>query len=193
VPKRGNDTRIQTRGFAAVAVLGRWALRRFARHPLDSFAILCAAGISVVIVINAAILQTGTRAAPFFTIAPPPAPVDVRAAPAAPITAKAAADPNPTNSVTPLQAHQVVPVPVPSPLRRDDPIADLLGPSPRLLAVQRVLADYGYGQIKPSGTMDTATSTAIAKFEREHKLPASGRLSERLLTALAAMAGHPIE
>jgi hypothetical protein len=193
LPKRRNDTRVQTRGFAAAAVLGRWALARFARRPLDSFAILCAATATIVIVVNAMFLQTGTRAAPFFAnpAAAPPA-VDVRAVPAGSLNARAA-DPNPTNSVTPLQAHQVVPVPVPSPLRRDDPIADLIAPSPRVLAVQRVLAAYGYGQIKATGMLDTTTSTAIAKFEHDHKLPVTGRVSERLFSALTVMAGHPIE
>jgi hypothetical protein len=193
VPKRRNDTRVQTRGFAAAGVLGRWAWAAFARRPVDSAAILCAVTASLMIVVNAAFLQTGTRAAPFFTNpAAPTASVDVRAVPVAPLSARAA-DPNPTNSVTPLQAHQVVPVPVPSPLRRDDPIADLIGPSPRILAVQRVLAEFGYGQLKASGMLDTATSSAISKFERDHKLPVSGRVSDRLLNALAALAGHPIE
>jgi peptidoglycan hydrolase-like protein with peptidoglycan-binding domain len=61
------------------------------------------------------------------------------------------------------------------------------------LAVQRVLANYGYGQIKPSGILDDATSQAIEKFEREHKLPVSGRVSDRLVNELAAMTGHPVQ
>jgi peptidoglycan hydrolase-like protein with peptidoglycan-binding domain len=87
---------------------------------------------------------------------------------------------------------QAVPIPTPSP-RRNDPIADLIGPSPRILAVQRVLSEFGYGQIVPSGMLDEATSAAIEKFEREHKLPVSGRVSDRLVSALTAMAGHPID
>ena len=59
--------------------------------------------------------------------------------------------------------------------RRNDPIADLIGPSPRIAAVQRALSEYGYGQIKPTGMLDDATSAAIEKFEREHKLPVTGR------------------
>ena len=66
-------------------------------------------------------------------------------------------------------------------------------PSPRIMAVQRVLSNYGYGQIKLSGMLDDPTSQAIEKFEREHKLPVSGRLSDRLVNELAAMTGHPIE
>ena len=61
-------------------------------------------------------------------------------------------------------------------MRRNDPIADLIGPSPRIVAVQRALSDYGYGQLKPSGTLDGPTSAAIEKFEREHRLPVTGRV-----------------
>lgn len=78
-------------------------------------------------------------------------------------------------------------------VRRNDPIAELIGPSPRIAAVQRALSDYGYGQLKPSGMLDEATSSAIEKFEREHKLPITGRVSERLVSDLVAMVGHPLE
>jgi peptidoglycan hydrolase-like protein with peptidoglycan-binding domain len=59
--------------------------------------------------------------------------------------------------------------------------------------VQRVLSEYGYGQIKVSGVLDNATSAAIQKFERERNLPNTGRVSDRMLKELAAMVGHPIE
>ena len=36
---------------------------------------------------------------------------------------------------------------------RNDPIAELIAPSQRVLAVQRALADFGYGQIKPTGVV----------------------------------------
>jgi peptidoglycan hydrolase-like protein with peptidoglycan-binding domain len=75
----------------------------------------------------------------------------------------------------------------------NDPIADLIGPSPRIVAVQRVLSNYGYGQLKPTGLLDNGTSEAIEKFERDHKLPVSGRVSDRLVNELTAMTGHPIE
>ena len=78
-------------------------------------------------------------------------------------------------------------------LRRSDPITELIGPSPRILAVQHALSDYGYGQIKPSGMLDQATGAAIEKFEREHKMPVTGRVSDRLLSDLAAMIGHPLQ
>jgi peptidoglycan hydrolase-like protein with peptidoglycan-binding domain len=86
-----------------------------------------------------------------------------------------------------------LPAPQPVSVRRSDPIADLIGPSPRVSAVQRALAEFGYGQIKPSGILDDATSAAIEKFEREQKLPATGRISDRLVSGLTAMVGHPLE
>ncbi len=76
---------------------------------------------------------------------------------------------------------------------RHDPIADLLAPNRRVIAVQRALADYGYGQIKPSGFYDAETRSAIEQFERERKLPASGQVSDRLVRELSAMTGRPLE
>ncbi len=74
-----------------------------------------------------------------------------------------------------------------------DPIAKLIAPSKRVMAVQRALADFGYGQIKPSGQFDPATKAAIEKFERDHKLPVTGQISDRLVRDLAAMTGRPLE
>jgi Putative peptidoglycan binding domain len=59
--------------------------------------------------------------------------------------------------------------------------------------VQRALAEFGYGQVKASGLLDDATSAAIVKFERDHNLPNSGRVSDRLVKELTAMVGHPID
>ena len=75
----------------------------------------------------------------------------------------------------------------------NDPIAQLLAPSKRLLAVQRALTDYGYGQIKPTGIDDTDTRAAIAKFERDRQLPVTGQLSDRLVRELSALTGRPLE
>jgi peptidoglycan hydrolase-like protein with peptidoglycan-binding domain len=62
-----------------------------------------------------------------------------------------------------------------------------------VLAVQRVLADFGYGQIEPTGIVDGGTRTAIEKFEREHGMPVDGQVSDKLLRALGAMSGRPLE
>ncbi len=74
-----------------------------------------------------------------------------------------------------------------------DPIAKLIAPSKRVTAVQRALSDFGYGQIKPTGVFDPDTRAAIEKFERDHKLPVTGQLSDRVVRELAAMTGRPLE
>lgn len=75
----------------------------------------------------------------------------------------------------------------------NDAIAALLSPNRRIVAVQRALADYGYGQIKPTGTYDPETRAAIERFERERKLPVTGQVSDRLTRELTAMTGRPLE
>jgi peptidoglycan hydrolase-like protein with peptidoglycan-binding domain len=79
------------------------------------------------------------------------------------------------------------------PPTRNDPIAETLAPSKRVIAVQRVLAEYGYGQLKPTGLIDRETRTAIEKFERERKLPITGQASDRIARELAALSGRPLE
>lgn len=65
--------------------------------------------------------------------------------------------------------------------------------SRRIAAVQRVLTEYGYGQLKPTGIAGADTQAAILKFEREHKLAVTGQVSERLVRELSAAIGHSVE
>ena len=65
--------------------------------------------------------------------------------------------------------------------------------SRRVAAVQRALTEYGYAQLKPTGTIGSDTQAAIQKFERERKIPVTGQMSERLVRELAAMIGHPVD
>lgn len=76
---------------------------------------------------------------------------------------------------------------------REDPIAKLLAPSTRIQAVQRALADFGYGQVKPTGIYDAATRSAIERFQRERRLPANGELTDAVVRELAAVTGRPLE
>ncbi|MGH6726786.1 MAG: peptidoglycan-binding domain-containing protein [Pseudolabrys sp.] len=76
---------------------------------------------------------------------------------------------------------------------RNDPIAELIAPTKQVIAVQRALADFGYGQIRPTGVFDPQTQSAIEKFERERRLPVTGQISDRLVRELAAMTGRPLE
>ena len=63
----------------------------------------------------------------------------------------------------------------------------------RIAGVQRALSEYGYGNLKITGTMGGETQSAIQKFEREHKMPVTGQVSDRLMRELAAAIGHPVE
>jgi len=76
---------------------------------------------------------------------------------------------------------------------RNDPIAALIAPTQQVLGVQRALADFGYGQIKPSGVYDPATKAAIEKFERDRRLPVTGVISEPLVRELSAVTGRPLD
>jgi hypothetical protein len=65
--------------------------------------------------------------------------------------------------------------------------------SRRVAAVQRALTEYGYGQLKPTGTVGSDTQAAIQKFERTRRLSVTGQMSDRLVRELTAMIGHPID
>jgi hypothetical protein len=83
------------------------------------------------------------------------------------------------------------PAPIPVSSRSDSTLSP--GGSRRVAAVQRALTEYGYGQLKPTGTVGPDTQAAIVKFERERKIPATGQMNERLVRELAAMIGHSID
>jgi peptidoglycan hydrolase-like protein with peptidoglycan-binding domain len=76
---------------------------------------------------------------------------------------------------------------------RNDAIAEMLGPSKRVIAVQRALADFGYGQIKPTGIIDAETRAAIEKFERERNLPVTGQPSDRMTKELTSVTGRSFD
>ncbi len=80
-----------------------------------------------------------------------------------------------------------------APAPKNDPIADLLAPSRRVVAVQRALSDFGYGPLKATGAYDADTRRAIERFERENKLPVTGQITDRLTRQLTVMTGRPLE
>jgi Putative peptidoglycan binding domain len=191
---KGRGPAARSTGFVGdivvAAVLPLWT--KVARRPVDSVAILGAAAATIVISVNAVFLQSGPHPAPFFVnpASQPRQAAETHPITAAPVMLKPADLPPPRPTVSQRQGQPVS-------VRRNDPIGDLIGSSvgspSRIMAVQRLLSDFGYGQIKPTGTLDEPTSTAIERFEREHKLPVTGRLSDRVLAELAAMTGRPIE
>lgn len=116
----------------------------------------------------------------------------VERAPEKPVEAPAAARANDpmtnlvkaTTSTPPSAAVARPPAPIPVPQT----------PAGRRIAgVQRALAEYGYGNLKITGTMSGETQSAIQKFEREHRMQPTGQISDRLLRELAAAIGHPVE
>jgi hypothetical protein len=184
--------------FAAVsAIIANAIFMQAGRHPSPMF------GGSVTVPIAA-------PASPL----PRPRPLDAAAKPAdaKPLETKSVdmraveAKPFETKSADPL-AHLVKPPatpsvastnivrpPAPVPLSsRTDAVGDLITSSHRVASVQRALTEYGYGQLKPTGTVGSDTQAAIQKFERDRKLPMTGQISDRLVRELTAMTGRPID
>jgi Putative peptidoglycan binding domain len=184
---------------AAVAAVGFRLWSSAAQRPVDASALVCAIAASLIIVVNAVFLQSGAHPAPFF--ANPT--VQTSASRQSAISSGVpAAQPIRTIDMAPARSAPAGRTQAAASARRNDPIGDLIG-SPqaptatvagpaRVAAVQRALSEYGYGQLRLSGTIDEPTSAAIQKFEADHKLPVTGRLSDRLLSELSAMTGHPI-
>lgn len=165
------------------------------RRPKDAVCLGLAVAATGFIVINALFLQSGPHPAPIFTDVPQPAAVTTGSVPMPPTKRQTSARlPAATlAAATPAPA----PAPVktaaaPRPDNRHDPIAELLEPANRTVAVQRALAEFGYGQIKPTGTIGPETRAAIEKFERERKLPVTGQITERLTRELTALKGGPL-
>src|SRR6516225_10450227 len=126
VPRRRHRSFV-TRVVSGVGALGFRVWDLIARRPVDSIAIVAAVAVAFVIVVNAIFLQSSTHAPPFFDAKSSTAKTDslkplVTGTPARPIAAPA-------------------PQPVAAP--RNDAITELIGPSSRITAVQRALAEYG--------------------------------------------------
>lgn len=84
------------------------------------------------------------------------------------------------------------PAPIPA-SAHSDPVADLINATRRIAAVQRRLTEYGYGQLKPTGTVGTDTQAAIRKFEQTRRMTVTGQMSDHLVRELVAMTGRPID
>lgn len=168
------------------------------RRPKDTVAIAVALAAVTAILVNALLLQAGRHPAPMFEQA-------VRSDPQPRVVQPAAENVNPLPRPRPVEARNI------EPTRADDPVGALvrstsqqatatmhpeagLAPnaSARVAAVQRALTDYGYGQLKPTGTIGADTQAAIQRFERERKLPITGQISERLVHELGLATGKPI-
>ena len=202
------------RGASAVAVdadAERGLLMRILlRSPKDVIAGALAFTAVSAIIANALFLQAGRHPAPMFgsivvmpAVAPAsprprPRPVEADAVQPEPKPAepRAAADPLAnlvkTTSAVPVMAPAVPRPPAAIPASSHNDAAAIAG-ARRVAAVQRALTEYGYGQLKPTGTAGSDTQAAIQKFERARKLPVTGQVSDRLVRELTAMIGHPID
>lgn len=167
------------------------------RHPRESVALFLGGSAIVMICANALFMQPGPHPAPMFagTRAASPAPAALMPAPLSPLPAHFVpmqVERLPPARPAELTAAKPARVAATEPPRRD-PIAQLIAPGKRTAAVQRILTAYGYGQIKPTGALDTPTEDAIRKFEAARKMPVTGQVSDALVRALSAMSGEPID
>jgi hypothetical protein len=199
-------SRLGAMGGAAVAVL--------LRHPKDMIAGALAIAAVGAILSNALFLQAGHHPSPMFAPAMPlPA-----AAPGPQANTQALIQPNPLpkprpsdadprnmesradiKPMAPVEPAKVAAAPairppaaIPAAARRD-PLGELIGNQRRVAAVQRALTDYGYGQLKATGVVGTDTQAAITRFERDHKLPPTGQVNDRLVRELASATGRAID
>ena len=92
----------------------------------------------------------------------------------------------------PATTSAVLRPPAPIPFAHNDSSL-VQGGSRRVAGVQRALTEFGYGQLRPSGIEGPDTKVALAKFERDRKLPVTAQISERLIRELSAMTGRPID
>jgi hypothetical protein len=195
-------------GLRGLPGLGRWSKR-------DALAALIGLGAAAAIAANTLMLQPGPHPAPIFAIKPKPGPpaiahaaagaaAEAMAQPPRPRPAEnAKSGPNSGPNSEPARPAEGVPLPRPrprsrpqnpqNPALRADPIADIIDPARQIGAVQRVLNEFGYGRIKVSGTLDDDTRDGIARFERDHNLPATGQNSPRLRHALSIATGRALE
>ena len=196
-------------------------MRILLHSPKDMVAGALAFAAVSAIITNALFLQAGRHPAPLFgtvVVMPPVVPVSASPLPRPrPVEADASiAEPKPaepkvvdpkaaeprtadpmTNLVKATSGAPVVPSAIPRPPASipgsagSDAVAGT--GSHRIAALQRALTEYGYGQLKPTGTIGPETLAAIQKFERARKLPVTGQVSERLVRELTAVIGHPID
>jgi hypothetical protein len=85
------------------------------------------------------------------------------------------------------------PRPPPAAAPQPAPTRSLVAPSRQVLAAQRALSEFGYGQLKPTGIYDAETRAAVQRFERDRKLPITGELSEAVKRELATLTGRNLD
>jgi hypothetical protein len=193
-------------------------MRMLLHSPKDMIAGALAFAAVSAIITNALFLQAGRHPSPMFgsvvalpatgsvsaSPLPRPRPIDAitRAAEPSPADPKPV-EPKAADSLANLVKSTSAPAVTPANTARppasipvtshNETTANLAAGPRRVAAVQRALTEYGYGQLKPTGTVGSDTQAAIQKFERERKIPVTGQVSDRLVRELAAVTGRPVE
>jgi hypothetical protein len=160
-------------GAAARFRFVRSLFQRLGWGTREAVAVIAGGCGAAAILVNALFLQSGPHPAPFFRAAPP---LDVPAETSVAVAVPRARPPDP-----------------PPPRNETPPAKSEAAGARRVAAMQRALAQFGYGQIRPTGVVDGETRAAIEKFERDHKLPITGQPSDRLTREIAAMTGRSLD
>jgi hypothetical protein len=206
------------RGASAIAIEAseerNLAMRILLHSPKDLIAGALAFAAVSAIIANAMFMQAGHHPSPMFGAAagvpmaasvpsplPRPRPAEATLKPADKLAEVRPVEVKPVDPATavkspaaPTASANVARPPAPIPTAsRSDPVGDLIIASRRVAAIQRALTEYGYGQLKPTGTIGSDTQAAIQKFERDRKMPITGQLSERLVRELSVVTGRPID
>jgi hypothetical protein len=198
-------------------------MRILLHSPKDTVAGLLAFAAVSAIIANALFLQTGHHPSPMFgsvvtlpatgpvssSPLPRPRPVEATTKSAEPSPSEPkpaepkAAEPKAADALANLFKSTNAPATAPSnaarppaaipPSPHNEAAAGPAAAARRVAAVQRALTEYGYGQLKPTGTVGSDTQAAIQKFERERKIPVTGQVSDRLVRELATVTGRPID
>jgi hypothetical protein len=155
------------------------------RNPRETVGLFAMGAAVTIIFVNALFMQKGPHPAPIFAPRQAVTPVPL------------------SRFMPPAPQAQPVTVPAPAPRphieqaaatsRGNDPIAALLAPSNRVIAVQQVLTQYGYGQIRATGIVGPETQDAIRRFERAQKMPVTGAMSDQVVKALSQMSGRSLD
>jgi putative peptidoglycan binding protein len=173
-------------------------LRLLRWRPADAVAFVVMTCAIAAVLVNALLIQPASHRGSVLTGAAAPAkPASLADQPAVTPRPRQVDTPHASTTTPRAPAAAIKSATAGLPVARSSSIASATAerpvPSKRVIAVQRALAEFGYGQIKPSGTVDAETQAAIQKFERERKLPITGQASERVLRELAAMTGRSLE
>lgn len=177
-------------------------MRVLLHSPKDTMACTVALAAMTAIVVNAMFLQPGHHPSPMFgampietTIATPvqpqplprPRPAETDAQPANVIDPQPMVATPAAKSAAPAAVRPPAPVPA-----HKDPLGDLINANHRIISVQRVLTNYGYGQLKANGTIGQDTRAAIRQFEKDRHHPQTGQISDWLLAEMAKLTGKTI-